>query len=211
MAKRTINDAFFTYRNAEGVLIYAQRGETHDIPEGEDLDRGDKFGAFTASVGDEPVPPEGHLVDIKVEWQPDDFNRFVDAGTVKEITEKLSQVTPENQPRIARSLIEAESSRGKRVRSGLVDALQKVADGATLTPPPDDDDEQVDDGDADKLDDDGSQVTSLADFVATNTIDAVLESAGGDPERAKALRLAEEERGDKARKSLLEALAKIEG
>lgn len=200
MAERTINDAFFTYRDADSRLIYAQRGETHDIPTGEDLDRGDKFGAFTAVVGDEPAPPEGVLVDIKVDWKADDFNRFVDAGSSKEILAKLSKVDPANQARIAESLIEAESSKKKRVRSKLVASLNEVANGASLAPEPDDDA---------IVDDDGAVASSLATFVESSTVDAVILKAGDDPEAAKALRLAEEARLN-PRKSLIEALTKIE-
>jgi hypothetical protein len=205
MPQRTIKAAFFPYRDAENRVIYAQRGETHDIPEGEDLERGELNDVFTAELGDEPAPPEGHLVDIDLDWLPDDYNRFVDAGTIKEILGKLSAVTPENQPRVARDLIEAESSRKKRVRQRLLDALEAVANGQVLESTPELENDEA------EVDSDGSETASLVDFVATNTIDAVLESAAGDPEKAKALRLAEEERGDKARKSLLEALAKIEG
>jgi hypothetical protein len=110
MPKRTIADAFFHFKTAEGPFLTARRGENVDIPEGEDLDRGDKFGAFTAKVGQEPPPPEDTTVpEILVEWTPEEFNRFVDAATADEILAKLGEVAEEDQPRVAERLIEAEN------------------------------------------------------------------------------------------------------
>jgi hypothetical protein len=50
----------------------------------------------------------------------------------------------------------------------------------------------------------------LVEYVSTNTIEAVLERVGEDPELAKTYREAELSRGDKARKTLITDLEKIE-
>lgn len=55
----------------------------------------------------------------------------------------------------------------------------------------------------------GSGDEDLVDFVSTSTIEAVLERAGDDPEVAAQLKAAEELRGEKARKTLIEALERI--
>ena len=48
MPERVINDAVFQYKDAEGRLLTAVRGVKVDIPEGEDLARGDKVGRIHA-------------------------------------------------------------------------------------------------------------------------------------------------------------------
>jgi hypothetical protein len=201
MAERVINDAIFQYKDTEGRLLTAVRGEKVDIPEGPDLARGDKWGAFTPD-GKEPKPPEGtFLPDIEAEWTDEEYVRLVDAATGDEVLTKLNEVSDENRAQIARRLIEAESSRGATAREELLIALAQVAE-PTSSPA---------NGNGPGEETNGSgEDDDLVEFVSTNTVEAVLERAGDDPELAAALREAEESRGDKARKGVIEGLTKIE-
>jgi hypothetical protein len=208
MPERVINDTVFQYKDAEGRLLTAVRGEKVDIPEGEDLARGDKWGAFTQD-GKEPKPPEGtFLPDIELEWTDEEYRRLADAATESEIIDKLNDVSDENRPEVARRLIEAESSRGDTAREELLAALSRAAEAtsspATGNPVPEGETGEPETGQPETGGED------LVEFVLTNTVEAVLERAGDDPELAKALREAEESRGDKARKGAIEGLTKIE-
>lgn len=190
MPLRTINDVAFEFRSTEGPLVTVRRGETVDIPEGPDLERGDKFGAFTAVAGVEPLPPEGTILpDILVEWTPQEFNRFVDAATADEITQRLYDVAPEDQPFVARQLIEAETTR-KKVRKNLVTTLSGIADQAPAV----------------EVVRDPKPVTE--DLLA-RPVNEVLTYAAENPETVDELIDAETAKGESARKSLLEGLAKL--
>ena len=196
MALRTIQDASFHFKSADGPYVLAMRGETHDIPE-EDIIRGEKCGSFTAVPGEEPRPPEGSFIPkIELDWSEEDFVSFVDAGTTNEILERLGELVPEVQPQAALSLIQAEQSRGETARGPLLVALQATVDNGPKTEEEPEETEAVDNG-------------ALAAFVESNTVEAVIAYAGSDPEMAEALSKAEQARGDKARKSLVDALAKI--
>jgi hypothetical protein len=201
MPERVINDAVFQYKDAEGRLVTALRGEKVDIPEGVDLARGDKWGAFTAD-GKEPKPPEGtFLPDIEAEWTDEEYVRLVDAAAGDEILAKLNDVSDENRPEVARRLIEAESSRGQSAREELLTALAQVAE-PTSSP-------ATGNGEGEG----GESATGgedLVEFVSTNTVEAVLERVGDDSGLATAYREAEESRGDKSRSTLIEKLTKIE-
>jgi hypothetical protein len=205
MPERVINDAVFQYKDAEGRLLTAVRGEKVDIPDGVDLARGDKWGAFTPD-GKEPKPPEGtFLPDIEAEWTDEEYIRLVDAASGDEVLTKLNDVSDENRAEVARRLIEAESSRGESAREELLTALAQVAEPTSS--PATGNGTGEGEGGAGEGETGGDD---LVEFVSTNTVDAVLERAGDDPELAKALREAEESRGDKARKSAIEGLTKIE-
>jgi hypothetical protein len=210
MPERVINDAVFQYKDAEGRLLTAVRGEKVDIPEGSDLARGDKWGAFTPD-GKEPKPPADTLLpDIEAEWTPEEYNRLVDAATANEVIEKLNDVAEEDRAEVARRLIEAESSRGDTAREDLLAALAQVVESpsspATAPTSGDEQDETV----PDETTSEGTGGEDLVEFVSTNTIEAVLEQVGDDPGLATAYREAEESRGDKARKTLIADLTKIE-
>jgi hypothetical protein len=212
MPERVINDAVFQYKDAEGRRITAVRGQKVDIPEGKDLARGDKWGAFTPD-GQEPTPPEGtFLPDIDLEWTAEEYNRLVDAAAGDEILTKLNAVPTENRAEVARKLIDSESSRGESAREELLVALNVAAEAAEGSSVP----TLTTETDASLLKADGTEATSapqggdLVEFVSTNTIEAVLERVGDDPGLATAYREAEESRGDKARKTLIEQLTKIE-
>src|SRR4051812_2249429 len=187
MPKRTIADAFFHFKTTDGPFLTARRGETVDIPEGEDLDRGDKFGAFTAEVGQEPPPPEDTTVpDILVEWTPEEFNRFVDAATADEILAKLSEVAEEDQPRVAERLIEAENGHKSRKRKSLIARLDAVARGDSSPAPA-----IVD--------------VSPLDTVLDGSVNDVLAYVGEHPDEIDAVIEAEESK-DEPRRTLLTGL-----
>jgi hypothetical protein len=209
MPERVINDAVFQYKDTEGRLLTAVRGEKVDIPEGPDLARGDKWGAFTPD-GKEPKPPADTLLpDIEAEWTPEEYNRLVDAATADEVLDKLNGVADEDRAEVARRLIEAESSRGETAREDLLLALSQVVESPSspaTVPTPDTEGE----GEKTTSGSEESGSEDLVEFVSTNTVETVLERAGDDRELAAALREAEESRGDKARKGVIEGLTKIE-
>jgi hypothetical protein len=209
MPERVINDAVFQYKDTDGRLVTAIRGEKVDIPDGPDLARGDKWGAFTPD-GKEPKAPEGTLLpDIEAEWTDEEYVRLVDAATADEVVAKLNDVSNENRPEIARRLIEAESSRGDTAREELLTSLAQVAESPS-TPATGNGQGEDQDAGGSAQDEDGGEGEDLVEFVSTNTVEAVLERAGDDRELAAALREAEESRGDKARKGVIEGLTKIE-
>jgi hypothetical protein len=209
MPERVINDAVFQYKDTEGRLLTAVRGEKVDIPEGPDLARGDKWGAFTPDGMEPKAPADTLLPDIEAEWTPEEYNRLVDAATADEVLTKLNDVAEEDRAEVARRLIEAESSRGDTAREDLLLALSQVVESpsspATVSTPENPSDE-TQTGEPSET----TEGEDLVEFVSTNTVEAVLERAGEDRELAAALREAEEARGDKARKGVIEGLTKIE-
>jgi hypothetical protein len=212
MPERVIDDAVFQYKDAEGRLLTAVRGEKVDIPDGADLARGDKWGAFTPD-GKEPKPPADTLLpDIEAEWTPEEYNRLVDAATADEILDKVNAVAEEDRAEVARRLIESESSRGDTAREDLLAALAQVVESpsspATVTTTRADD--GAESGLGEPSSEGGPGREDLVDFVSTSTIEAVLERVGDDSGTATAYREAEESRGDKARSTLIEKLTKIE-
>jgi hypothetical protein len=243
---RTINDAVFDFVDADAVRRYARRGETVDIPEGQDLTRGDKFGAFTKEVDEEPAPPAGsYVVRPQLEWSATEFDRYTDATHISEVKEHIEATAELDRAPLALLVLESEN-RKKNPRSRLVTYLAEVTgtadanagssdesptgvvpgtagedtlidEGVKIEEPTGDETRVAPQGGAGEAVVDG-EVTGgapdagedLFEFVSTNTVEAVLERAGADPELAAALRQAEESRGDKARKGAIEDLNKIE-
>lgn len=192
MPKRVIQDALFQYADKDGRRITAYHGEEHDIPEGKDLARGDKWGAFTKD-NREPAPPENtHLPEIQTDWSEQEWIRYVDAGREDEIIGALNAVEPENKVLVAEKLIVAEQGRGTSARATLLEGLASIATGGSSSP------------------EDPQLPTDLEEFVEQTSVPKVLERAGNDPEAAAALREAEEARGERARQTLVVALKKIE-
>jgi hypothetical protein len=245
---RTINDAFFDFLDTAGVRHFARRGETVDIPEGEDLTRGDKWGAFTKEVGEEPPPPpDTHVTRPQLGWSATEFDRYTDAAHISEVEDHISSTPDLDRAPLALLILESEN-RKKNPRPKLVSYLAEVTgtaeaganagagdeaptdivpgtagedtlidEGVKIEEPPGDETpvtpqegagEPVVDGEVTRGAPDGGE--DLGEYVSTNTIEAVLERAGSDPELAKALREAEESRGEKARKGAIEGLTKIE-
>jgi hypothetical protein len=129
MPLRTINDAVFRFRQKDDSFHSALRGQQVDIPEGDDLERGDKFGAFTKD-NTEPAPPEGSILpDIEVDWDDAEYARFIDAATADEITDKLNAIDADQRALVATKLLEAENGRNP-ARKGVLTSLQKVIAGA---------------------------------------------------------------------------------
>jgi hypothetical protein len=135
---RTINDAFFDFVNTDGVRHFARRGETVDIPEGEDLARGDKWGAFTKDVDEEPAPPaDTHVVRPELGWSATEFDRYTDAAHISEVKEHI-ETTPElDQAPLALPVLESEN-RKKNPRPKLVTYLTEVTGTADDTTVPGD-------------------------------------------------------------------------
>jgi hypothetical protein len=122
---RTINDAFFDFV-ADGVRRFARRGETVDIPEGEDLTRGDKFGAFTKEVDEEPPPPAGsYVVRPQLEWSATEFDRYTDAVHISEVKEHIEATAELDRAPLALLILESEN-RKKNPRQRLVAYLAEV-------------------------------------------------------------------------------------
>jgi hypothetical protein len=122
---RTINDAFFDFV-AGGVRCFARRGETVDIPEGEDLTRGDKFGAFTKEVDEEPAPPAGsYVVRPQLEWSATEFDRYTDAVHISEVKEHIEATAELDRAPLALLILESEN-RKTNPRERLVAYLAEV-------------------------------------------------------------------------------------
>jgi hypothetical protein len=237
---RTINDAFFDFVDTDRVRQFARRGETVDIPEGEDLARGDKWGAFTKEVGEEPPPPpDTHVTRPQLGWSATEFDRYTDAAHVSEVKDHIETTPDLDRAPLALLILESEN-RKKNPRPKLVSYLTDITgtadgnatpidDGPTGVVPGTGDDTLIDEGvkveeptgddvptpqegAGEPVDGEGPPVTGedLVEFVSTNTIEAVLERVGDDPGLATAYREAEESRGDKARKTLIADLTKIE-
>jgi hypothetical protein len=243
---RTINDAFFDFAGTDGVRHFARRGETVDIPEGEDLKRGDKWGAFTKEVGEEPPPPPNtHLARPQLGWSATEFDRYTDAAHISEVEDHIENTPELDRAPLALLILESEN-RKKNPRQRLVNYLTEVTGTAEssvvgvdeaptdIVPGTAGEDTLIDEGvKIEEPTGDETPVTSqdgagapvvdgevtggapdvdeeLVAFVSTNTIDVVLERAGDDAATAAALREAELSRGDKARKTLITDLEKIE-
>jgi hypothetical protein len=238
---RTINDAFFEYFDTDGIRRTVRRGETADIPEGADLTRGDKWGAFTKEVGEEPLPPEGsYVIRPQLDWSSTEFDRYTDAVHISEVQDHLEATAELDRAPLALLILESEN-RKQNPRPKLVEylaALTGTADQRTtideaptgVVPGTAGEDTLIDHGvkveepieDAEPVTpQEGEPVAAdaartpvvdedIVEFVSTNTIDVVLARAGDDAATAAALREAELSRGDKARKTLITDLEKIE-
>jgi hypothetical protein len=198
MPKRTVKDAFFMFNDTFGRRVWAQRGETHDIPDGEDLERGDRLGAFTADGGEPPAPAGTYIPAIELSWTPQEWEAWVDAGKINEIIEKLNDVAPHERGRAASLIIQAEHGRKDKARPELLESLAKVADSAPA-PLPDPTDNNTWDGNISSLTDE-----ELATWVRRNSDEAVLAAVGADPELAVFVK--EAEQVGRGRPGLLTAL-----
>jgi hypothetical protein len=122
-------------RRRSGCLVSARRGETVDIPEGEDLARGDKFGAFMPEVGQEPPSPlDTKLIQPQpqpqpqpqLDWTPTEWDRYVDAAHISEVQEQLAARAEIDRAPLALLIIEAENRKGNP-RSKLIEYLNGIA------------------------------------------------------------------------------------
>lgn len=187
MPKKTIAHAFFTYTDNHGAFIMAHRGETVDVPEGADLERGEKFGAFTAHVDQEPPPPaDTEIPNIDLGWGSSDYDRYVDAGHIDEIKAKFAEVPEEAKAGVARQLFDAELK--GRARKQLLEFLEPVA--------------------AEKPAEIATPVSESVAALLEQNAPEVIEAAAARPELIPALIAAET--GGKNRKSVLDGLGKID-
>jgi hypothetical protein len=194
------------HRGSEHVV--GHRGEVLDIPEDE-IERLEKLGALVPEGGELDRP--GKLLPLLANASEEQIRNYIESGKADEI---LEQVDDYPVALIERVLI---AERAGQAREGLVTALDAKVRGVNeLTEPVTVPDvmrpipaETVTPS-AEPMSPTEGDGEDLVEFVSTNTVEAVLERAGEDSELAAALRAAEESRGDKARKGVIEGLTKIE-
>ena len=126
---RTIQDAFFTFIDADGKRVWGQRAETHDIPEGEDLERGDADGLHPQRRRASCTSGDLHSIDQDdLQWDKDEWERWVDAGKINEILGHLNQLSAQERQRAATAVLQAEQGRGDKARPELLRLLAQFAD-----------------------------------------------------------------------------------
>ncbi len=204
MTDRQIAYAAVRYTDSNGHLLTGRRGEICDIPPAEIARLEARFPNSLVAPGTELAMP-GNLLPLSEDADEEKIRNYLVSGNSAEILTQASEY-PTSQ---VEKLLVAE--RTGLNRPALVQALEgrvgtlvtapPLVDGPGSTVPDASKDEDVTPGDT--LEDE------LADFVATSTIDAVLEKAGDDAALAEELANAEENRGTKARKTLIEQLNKI--
>lgn len=155
MAERTIRHASFSYRVSgpdpirQGETIYHERkamqGETVDIPFEDDLERGERFGAFVT----EKTPAAESVVESErtqpeTEPEPEEDGEVeelsVSEMTDEQLVEWISNDHPnvqtvvdaaEGDPENARRLLDAEdAATGGDSRKGVIDGLTAVIGNA---------------------------------------------------------------------------------
>ena len=114
--QRTIKHALFSYALPSGGEAIAFRGQTIDLLS-DDITRGEKFGAFTAGVGELPTSQGSLLPAYPVDNQVEQ-DAWIVSGSEEEI---LSAVNA--QPEIVDSVIAAEARRGDAARKPLLESL----------------------------------------------------------------------------------------
>lgn len=119
--KRTIRHALFTYALPGGGEAIATRGHTVELGQA-DIERGERFGAFTDKVGEKPEPEGSTLPPFPVEGSEAEADAWVVAGTVDEIVKAVNE-----DPSIAGAVLAAEQRRKDDARSTLLAAVATVA------------------------------------------------------------------------------------
>jgi hypothetical protein len=112
---------------------FARHGQTVDITRDEDLERGEKLGAFEDEApedeaSEEAEPTNDEAVDEEIEevsWRHDDLVAWIrdDKPTASEVVKAA-----EGNPEYAKKLIAAEEeASGSQPRKSVVDPLRKIA------------------------------------------------------------------------------------
>jgi hypothetical protein len=123
LEKRTIQHSLFTYDLPGGGQAIALRGATVDLLP-HDVERGEKFDAFTAKAGVLPEPSGSMLPVYPVDGSEAEQDAWVDSGSVQEILTAVAE-----RPEIAASVIAAEQRRRDDARKTLLEPLAKIAGG----------------------------------------------------------------------------------
>lgn len=118
MAEKTILHASFWYTSRNGVSQTALRGDTVDIPNEDDLERGERLGAFASKADMQPGTPLGDLLVFRG-TDPATASVFVDLADVDARTSLAGSADP-------------------RVQSGLIDPVTVLppAGAGDTTPTP---------------------------------------------------------------------------
>jgi hypothetical protein len=125
LEKRTIRHGLFAYDLPGGGQAIAFRGDTVDLMP-HDVEKGEKFDAFTANVGDSPEPAANTtLPHYPIDGTEAEQDAWIDSGSVPEIVDAVNA-----QPEIADSVLAAEQRRKSNARKTLLDAVAKIAGGA---------------------------------------------------------------------------------
>lgn len=125
LEKRTVRHGLFSYDLPGGGQAIAFRGSTVDLLP-HDVERGEKFDAFTPNVGDSPDPPAASTLPV---LNPDatdaEADAWVESGTVPEIVDAVNA-----RPEILSAVLAAEQRRKGDARKSLLEALAKMNSGA---------------------------------------------------------------------------------
>jgi hypothetical protein len=194
MAKRQVAFASARYVDDTGFPRVGHRGDILEIPDAE-VERLDLLGALVPDGGELHRP--GVLLPLNEEADDEKITNYLLSGNTLEI---LNQASEYPTSLVEKLLIDERKNLGREpLIAGLEQRVGKLQTAigslqtATSAPEP------VVPG---KTPED-----ELAEWVASSTVDEVVERAGDDTDLAQELLDAEE--AGKARKSLLEALGKL--
>lgn len=128
MAERTIKVLRHSYRekSSSGKMVtrVAKRGETIDV-EGDELERGERLGAFVTDEDVEAVEAADTKPDNLDEMGSDELSEVVGNFTVKELVEQAHE---SDDPEFVQRLIAAENANtGNDPRKSLIAGLEEVA------------------------------------------------------------------------------------
>jgi hypothetical protein len=121
---KTIAHALFWYTDPDDEKRErtALRGQTVDLLDA-DVARGEAAGAFTAEVGDEPdAPTDSRMAPLPESPTDVEYDAYVDAAKVDEVLNWASE-----HPEHRKGLGDAESRRGDKARTTLIEGLAKLA------------------------------------------------------------------------------------
>jgi hypothetical protein len=117
---RTILHGMFTYDLPGGGQAIARRGDTVGLLP-HDVERGERFHAFTAKPGQLPEPAGSILPAFPIEGSEAEQDGWVGSGSVQEIITAVNA-----RPEILTAVIAAEQRRGDAARTTLLAALAKL-------------------------------------------------------------------------------------
>lgn len=118
---RTIQHSLFSYDLPEGGQAIAFRGSTVNLLP-HDIERGERFDAFTAEPGVLPEPAGSTLPGYPIDGSEAEQDAWVGSGSVQEIVAYVN-----GNPESIDSILAAEQRRGTDSRKTLLDALAKIA------------------------------------------------------------------------------------
>lgn len=192
MTLKTIRHAVFDYKDGESQKM-AFHGQTVDVTDQADLDRGEKIGAFFDQVGQE-ADRFGVLNPLPVDASDEFIKAYLAAGTAPEVLVHAGDYSSDMVAKLA----SLESAR-LHPRDNLVEGLQTLAGvkpkrGRAAKQPL-------------KVGSAELETDELVEFVSTATVEDILARAGDDKELAQDL--LDAEAADRNRKTAVDGLTAI--